>query len=200
MLTNIFCTPIDEISIKNKKFIELINAEYLYCEKNNLFKNNWQPDNDTTPTTFKETNNILKQSLFLQSFIENKCISYLDSVNENFDEVKVVDTWFNKQCKNQIVGTHNHRNPGLKNQVSGVFYVKTINDSKQGKITFISPNAFNYEFPSETPNVKYTREVSFNPIQNNMILFPSTLSHKVTMNNTDEDRVVLSFNLEYKNG
>ena len=78
-----------------------------------------------------------------------------------------------------------------------MYYVKSINDEKQGMIVFQTTNPFDLEFPYVTDNQKYSSRISFRATQNTMLFFPSTLSHKVTTNETDHERVVLSFNLEY---
>ena len=197
MLHNLFCTPVDEIKIENYDFIQSVYDLYVYCENNKLFKNNWMPDNDTTPTTYKHTDNILQDKKIISSFIESKCKSYLDSLDVDFSQVKLCNSWYNKQSKNQIVGLHNHRSANVTKQISGVYYVKTINDEKQGRITFVSPNPYDEEFPSYSGDLKYNKVICFVASQNTMMFFPATLSHKVSTNKTNEERVVLSFNLEY---
>ena len=197
MIYNLFSTPIFEQSINDNKFIRLINDKLIWCESNNLFKNKWMPGNDTTPTTYKHDNTIIKDDHYLKSFIIMRCGDYLAQLGVKYKNVELVDSWFNKQCKGQNVGHHRHRNPKVPRIVSGVFYVKAINDSKQGELTFISHNPYDEEFPCNINNTTYNSEISVKAIQNNMLFFPSNITHKVTTNYTDKDRVVLSFNLEY---
>ena len=196
MLHNLFCTPVDEVKIRDTNFIKSVYDLYMDCKKNNYFKNNWMPHNDTTPTTFKHSDNILQHNLYIKKYIENNCANYLDNVNVNFSEVELYNSWFNEQTKGQLVGIHNHRDP-LRKSISGVYYVKSINDEKQGMIVFQTTNPFDLEFPYVTDNQNYSSRISFRAIQNTMLFFPSTLSHHVTTNETDQERVVLSFNLEY---
>ena len=197
MLHNLFCTPIDEVKIRDINFIKSVYDLYMDCKENDYFKNNWMPDNDTTPTTFKHSDNILQDNLYIKKYIENNCASYLDNVNVNFSKIELYNSWFNEQTKGQLVGNHNHRNPDKPKSISGVYYVKSINDEKQGMIKFKSNDPFNFEFPSDADNLKYKSSVVFKAIENTMLFFPSTISHSVTTNETDYDRVVLSFNLEY---
>lgn len=197
MIHNLFAVPLSEISLNDEKFIRLINDKLDYCNQNDLFKNNWMPGNDTTPTTYKHDNNILQNDHYLKSVIEQHCGNYLKDVGVNFKQIALVDSWFNKQSYGQNVGHHRHRNPHVPRGVSGVFYVKSINDSKQGELTFISHTPYDEEFPCNIDNLKYNPEVSITAVQNNMIFFPSNLTHKVTTNYTKVERVVLSFNLEY---
>jgi len=196
MLHNLFCTPVDEVKIRDTNFIESVYDLYMDCKKNNYFKNNWMPDNDTCPTTFKHSDNILRDNNYVTKYIENNCANYLDNLNINFSEIELYMSWFNKQTKDQLVGTHDHRDFN-KNSISGVYYVKSINDEKQGTIVFLTNNPFNIEFPYITNNKEYCNSVAFRAIQNTMMFFPSTLPHKVTVNETYHERVVLSFNLRF---
>jgi len=196
LLENIFSTPIEYLRVKDDTFISEVNSLYEECEKNDLFKNNWMPDDDTAPTTYKSNHNILENNEYLIKFIERKSEGYLDNVGADFSSVRIDCSWFNKQNKFQAVGLHNHRNPSLAQAISGVFYVKTTNDPDQGKIIFRSHNPFDCEFPSNLKNIKYNGQISYPAIQNNMMFFPNTIQHKVTPNNTDFERVVLSFNVE----
>ena len=197
MLHDIFCTPIDEVKIRDTNFVKSVYDLYMDCKKNNYFKNNWMPDNDTCPTTFKHSDNILRDYDYIKKYIEINSANYLDNVYVNFSEIKLYNSWFNEQSKGQLVGTHNHRNPDKVKSISGVYYVKSINEEKQGIIKFKSNDPFNFEFPSDADNLKYKSTVVFKAIENTMLFFPSTISHSVTTNETDYDRVVLSFNLEY---
>ena len=196
MLHNLFCTPVDEVKIRDANFIKSVYDLYMDCKKNNYFKNNWMPDNDTSPTTFSHSPNILQDNNYVTKYIENNCANYLDNLNINFSEIEIYNSWFNEQSKDQLVGIHDHRALN-KNFISGVYYVKSINDEKQGMIVFKTNNPFNIEFPYIANNKEYCNSVSFKAIQNTMLFFPATLPHKVTVNETDHERVVLSFNLRF---
>jgi len=198
MITDIFCSPIQEITIKDDPFINIVNKYYEELKEKKLFKNNWMPGNDTASTTFKHNPNIFEKNLYIKMFLESKGANYLDNLGVSFKEVKLVSSWLNEQGKNQTVGLHNHRSvKGEFDQISGVFYVKTIGNYKQGKLTFVNHNPYVDEFPLNSNILKYTNEVSFIAKENNMILFPSSLNHKVTPNYTNKKRIVLSFNLNF---
>ena len=197
MLHDLFCTPIDEVRIRDTNFIKSVYDLYIDCKENDYFKNNWMPGNDTCPTTFKHSHNILQGYDYIKKYIENNSANYLDNVYVNFSEIKLYNSWFNEQTKGQLVGTHNHRHPDKRRSISGVYYVKSINDEKQGMIEFKSNNPFDIEFPCDANSQKYSSGIAFKATQNTMLFFPSTISHSVTTNETDHERVVLSFNLEY---
>lgn len=195
MITNIFCSPIQEIHIKNYQFINIVNKYYEECKEKKLFKNNWMPGNDTTPTTYKHSPNIFEKNLYIKMFLESKCENYLDNLGIVFNKIELVDSWFNEQSKNQSIGLHNHRTTKGFNEVSGVFYLNAIGDFKQGSLTFINHNPYEGEFPMNNNLINYKNNVSFVAKQHNMFLFPASLNHKVTTNHTNKKRIALSFNL-----
>ena len=195
MITNIFCSPIQEIHIKDYQFINIVNNYYKECKEKKLFKNSWMPGNDTTPTTFKHSSNIFSENIYIKMFLESKCENYLDNLGLTFTKIKLSDSWFNEQGKNQIVGLHNHRNVKELSSISGVFYLKAIGDYKQGALTFKNHNPYVGEFPINNDLIKYTNSVSFIAKENNMFFFPASLNHTVTTNHTEKKRVALSFNL-----
>lgn len=195
MITNIFCSPIQEIHIKDYQFINIVNHCYKECKEKKLLKNNWMPGNDTTPTTFKHAPNIFEKNLYVKTFLESKGANYLDNLGISFKKTELINSWFNEQGKNQVVGLHNHRGSKGLNQISGVFYLKAIENHKQGTLTFTSHNPYPEEFPMNNNILKYTNEVVFIAKENNMILFPSSLNHRVTTNRTNKKRIALSFNL-----
>ena len=98
----------------------------------------------------------------------------------------------------------NINGPGAYNQVhdhpncmlSGVFYVKTPEDC--GNIEFrhpaLSPISRDWIRKQEEHN-KYNSQVwRFIPKENTAYIFPSWLDHQVFSNNSNEDRISISFN------
>ena len=79
--------------------------------------------------------------------------------------------------------------------ISGVFYVSTGEDDR---ITFSAPNANMKEMLRPDPeeyNIFNSVTWSFPSVTNELILFPSWLSHQVYPNmNATTDRISLSFN------
>tara|TARA_E500000331_G_scaffold242210_1_gene232575 strand:+ start:68 stop:730 length:663 start_codon:yes stop_codon:yes gene_type:complete len=88
--------------------------------------------------------------------------------------------------------THNHPNCDL----AGVYYVK-VPKGECGNISFQDPrpalfgNTFMVERYGGMAVTRY-------PVEGNMYLFPSHLMHDVGMNNVDEDRIAISFNLRVR--
>ena len=90
---------------------------------------------------------------------------------------------------------HNHP----FNYLSGVFYLKVPPNS--GALVFHDPRPQSEVLapPKNSGESIYTSSrVSWNPKPNDLLFFPSWLNHEVEENNSHEERIVLSFNLELK--
>tara|TARA_B100001564_G_C20480189_1_gene596731 strand:+ start:113 stop:751 length:639 start_codon:yes stop_codon:yes gene_type:complete len=104
--------------------------------------------------------------------------------------------WFNINKKGDSNTLHTH--PGC--DLSGVFWLKTSRNC--GNIVFESPYNFSsyMEIISYTKKFKYdtgfTSNMPFNPIEGKMLVFPSSLQHHVQPNESDEDRISISFNIK----
>jgi uncharacterized protein (TIGR02466 family) len=88
---------------------------------------------------------------------------------------------------------HNHP----FNYLSGVFYLQVPTDS--GALVFHDPRpqAQVIAPPKKLDESIHTSyRVSWTPKPNDLIFFPSWLNHEVEINNSKEDRIVISFNLE----
>ena len=93
-----------------------------------------------------------------------------------------------------------HIHPGC--QLSGVFWVKYPKNS--GDISFRNPHEFIYhrlltrgyedEFKEQTNNKAYHR---IKPQEGTMLMFPSSLEHGVDENKSTEDRISVSFNINF---
>ena len=95
-----------------------------------------------------------------------------------------------------------HMHPG--SHLSAAFWIKLPKDS--GGISFqngLSFNCFNElmvysnEFKEE---MKLFQNYALFPGEGAMVLFPSSLYHYVEPNKSDEDRISVSFNLEFRGG
>jgi len=101
--------------------------------------------------------------------------------------------WVNINYKNQHNILHSH-DPFCDNALSGVFYVQTPKDC--GNIRLYDPR---YTLTS-APDLKYYNNASpchiFTPEPNLLLIFPSWLQHLVEPNNSDEQRISISFNIQ----
>ena len=88
----------------------------------------------------------------------------------------------------------------MRCDLAGVFYLKVPENS--GKIVFQSPHDYTYH----RERISYTDEVTkalyhyhdfwYTPQEGCILLFPSNLLHKVSVNQSRQDRISVSFNLE----
>lgn len=100
--------------------------------------------------------------------------------------VKLHSFWAHIHEKNQSTNVHNHATArDLNNgpEISCVYYVKVPNGS--GKLVF-----------QYVENKYEEKRYYVNPEEGKYFVFPSTLDHFVTRNNSNEKRVSISFNFK----
>ena len=128
------------------------------------------------------TNTLLEDNL--------KDILYNLPLEPTIDSLDDMCMWANISPKGSHMGVHNHTDCDL----AGVYYVK-VPEGDCGNIGFHDnrPVLFGNSFIVQRyvgPSI-----VQRFPVEGNMYLFPSSLSHNVGVNNVDEDRISISFNL-----
>lgn len=141
--------------------------------------------------------NILLEDHFsdLRSQIENYLNVFLFDIL-SFTEGKIAHTrsWINLHKPGSYAPRHNHTNSCY----SGVYYLDIPQDS--GMIWFIKPNEIpTFASPTVLPtignyNIYNSNEFGFEVKNNDLILFPSHLTHKVDENKSKYDRYSLAFN------
>ena len=106
-------------------------------------------------------------------------------------EVKITGMWAVINKKNSSNAMHIHSN----NYISAAYYVKAPINC--GDIVFYDPKfAATYRYPKISKTNKLNSNiVSFQPKEGMLVLFPSYLQHSVNVNKTDEERIVISFNI-----
>ena len=106
-----------------------------------------------------------------------------------------VSAWVNINPPDAFNMKHNHPTSDL----SGVLWIKSQKNC--GNIIFESPRSFatHQEIDSYTEDFKknnnYFHSYSFNPRAGRMLVFPSHLDHHVDFNQSQEDRISISFNI-----
>ena len=105
---------------------------------------------------------------------------------------RIVAMWAIINKKNSFNVRHNHQNCYL----SAAYYVKKPKNS--GDITFFDPKeAKTYRFPKIEKYNEYSAEtITIKPEEGDLVIFPSYLYHAVGENLSDENRVVISFNVD----
>lgn len=115
---------------------------------------------------------------------------YMSLIERKIDtEYTISSSWMALNQKSSYAVVHSHGDSDL----SGVYYFKT--NTNDGNLFFETPNKMNkanYCFRHYATNLDITPQVG------NIILFPGWLEHGVGTNHTDNDRVSLSFNINFK--
>ena len=181
----IFPTPVylvkrdSNLTHKEETEIRKIVKEGMYKSLGNSYSNNSYIFNDK-----------LKN---IKQFCEQQLKIYVKEVINPKEELDfyITQSWLNITKPGEFHHEHSHQN----SIISGVFYISTEEDDK---ITFSDVNAKLKEFISfekEEFNI-WNSSSWFFPVNNNeLVLFPSWLNHKVDRNEkATTDRISLSFN------
>ena len=107
------------------------------------------------------------------------------------NKTKITAMWSIINPKNASNMRHIHPN----NFISAAYYVKALKNS--GDIVFYDPRSAN---TIRSPIVSKTNKLNSNifsvqPKEGLLVLFPSYIHHSVNRNNSEEERIVLSFNI-----
>ena len=156
----------------------------------------WEPFNKATQKGFQSTTNLFKNPLGKVRQLESIIIDELDSYFSKFKHEKCIymEQWpSNKRLigwhvilkKNGNQNAHIHPSGWL----SGVIYLKAVPNlgTNEGAIEF-SLNGKHY-FHNKSPNFVY------DPKDGDIVFFPSSLHHKTIPFTSDEDRIVVAFDL-----
>tara|TARA_B100001741_G_C16311245_1_gene485958 strand:- start:48 stop:650 length:603 start_codon:yes stop_codon:yes gene_type:complete len=108
--------------------------------------------------------------------------------------IRIKEMWAIINKKNDFNVIHTHPNCYL----SAAYYVKAPKDCGNFKVE--SPNiAKRYAYPEIANQNELNVEVaSINISEGDLLLFPAYLPHKVGKNESDDDRIVISFNVDAK--
>ncbi len=191
----IFPTLIHGIELENFKDEQQNLIDFVYGEqkkdpkgiKLSNYAGGWHSDNEYH---------------FSENYLSDLIMKSLKNYFSNTDvfvskfEFRLIGLWMNINPPGAANKAHMH--PG--SHLSGVLWVKL--PEKSGAITFQNESAFkcfnelilyNSQFKEDTI---LFQNYSLFPGEGAMVLFPSSLYHYVETNESDEDRISVSFNIE----
>ena len=190
-----------EVHTLNAFTVPIFALKYNDCEnlKNTViptFKSIEDSDSDKIYyengyTNYTPGSNVLELNALeeLKNFIEVSVNEVHRKLNlEN--QVYLINSWFSVNRKNSMHERHNH----LPAVWSGVYYVQATNND--GNITFFNDHLkSNWPYCKTDINNPLTRQIfTIQPETGLLLIFPSYIEHQVHLNNTDNERISLSFN------
>ena len=113
---------------------------------------------------------------------------YCGDLKYQYDKYDIIDSWMTLFKKNNYAHIHAHGEADL----AGVYYYKTGISDNDSSFFFCTPAV-----GSEASIFWGEQRISMRPEEGTMLLFPGWLRHGVTTNETDDDRVSISFNLVF---
>ena len=193
-ILKLFPEPIFKYKFDNAKELNTELSKYIYDLRDNdsdglkrSNKGGWHSQN------FKltEKNSIqVKFALKIQPYIIDAFQNFGWKIkNKN---IRISEMWAIINKKDDFNVIHTHPNCYL----SAAYYVKAAKNC--GKFEIEHPNsAKKYAFPEIEKRNEFNLEVASIEIEEgDLLLFPSYLPHKVSQNKSDEDRIVISFNVD----
>ena len=186
-----FPTPVWATNLDNYKTINEQMYNYIKSNKKNdekgISKSNvkgWHSNdfnlNDKDPQNF---------IAFILPAIENV-------MNDmNWDKEKQTAKISNMWAIINTGGSANLRHQHGNSTISGAYYVRAPQDC--GDIVFYAPRpAPIYSYPNvKSVNFLNAQVNGISPVEGALILFPSFLDHSVNENKSNEERIVISFNI-----
>ena len=191
-LTLSFPTPIWTSSIFDSKKLNALMLEYILdLEKQDpkgIKKSNtsgWHSKSFKLEN--KEPKNFTKN---ISPYINNALNDMGWNIHEQ--EIKITNMW---SIINRAGGS-NDRHIHSNNYLSAAYYVKAKKNC--GNIIFYDPRSVaTFRYPKiSKPNKLNSNIISITPQEGLLVLFPSYLYHSVDINNSKQDRIVISFNID----
>jgi uncharacterized protein (TIGR02466 family) len=193
-ILKLFPQPVFKYQIENYQKIneDLIKYVYELNKKDNLGVkksniNGWH----SKPFDFKEKENIPNK---FYAHINNYIKDVFSKFGWEYNETKVICTsmWAIINKKGNFNIEHTHPN----NYLSAAYYVKAPDNCGNFKAT--NPNILNRHVraKAEKANELNSNSVSIKINEGDLLIFPAYLPHSVEENKSDEDRVIVSFNID----
>lgn len=177
MITSIFPTPIYTAPITIKQ--DFSNLQYVDAGNGHI----------------SQSNNVLQFYPTLKQELQDHVNKYTEQLG--FANQTIISTsWVNKHYRNGYSQQHVHHN----SIISGVVFIDTPPDT--GLFILKKTNTIQNDLFSMHIKLDPTHPTQYNsdeyvvtPQSNSLIIFPSSIPHCVTLNNTDHPRYTMAFNV-----
>ena len=187
MIEYLFPTPIYYSLIDN---LEEVQGELSDCVDSIEFNINqkWGKTHHLSDPTLR-TNLVYHHDLkIFRETLDVHLNRYCSESGLSFKPYKISASWMSLFKKDNYGHIHNHG--GV--DVSGVYYFKT--NQEDGKIFFICPTpSMETSFHYQDLAIRWEHK----PMVGKLLLFPGWLSHGIQTNQTDNERISLSFNINF---
>ena len=189
----LFSSPVFHYNLDNHKELNKELENYILSLKNQNKEGQKKSNIGGWHSPFFdiENNNVAKKfANIMEKFYKDVIMSDMGWKYEN-QKVNIEAMWsiINKKGSSNI--RHMHPNSYL----SAAYYVKAPKNS--GNISFFDPKEQkNFSYPPIKKNTDLSAEIAHvKPEEGNLLLFPAYLYHAVGENFSNEDRIVISFNI-----
>ena len=186
--TPIYYNYVDDVDEVQKELYEIMKNISFHKTR----RSSWDKNSATFSDEYNEGESFLKKynpSLFLNELQKNISLYFRDldfcPIRHNVDII-IKDSWLTRTQKNE----YHHRHLHSCSEISGVYYIKT--NGNDGNISFSIPTLAFY--PSRCFG-NCVNPISYKPEVGKLLLWPSLIEHGVVSNQTDDDRISLSFNI-----
>ena len=195
---NKFCrNPVDFIYYSNLKN-HLKNSDLFINEtikELNTVKTEWEPRGKTTIRGF-QSKNLFKSSLIKINDLKSIIIQEIDFYYLRFKNMSCnyIKRWPSKknfEAWHVVLKKQGYQTPHIHHYgwLSGVIYLKVVPHLKKNE------GAIEFSLNGEDYSDVNSPKVIFQPKVGDIILFPSSLHHRTIPFITDEDRIIISFDL-----
>ena len=184
---SLFPTPIYKSSISN--FSE-VQEEINDCIGDVDFRlvSEWGTTHYLSDPYFKSSIIDEKNLDNLRSGIDIALSEYCGELRYGYAEYDIITSWMTLFKKNNYAHIHSHGEADL----AGVYYYNTGISDNDSSFFFCTPAV-----GSEGSIFWGEQRISMRPEEGTILLFPGWLRHGVTMNETEDDRVSISFNIVF---
>ena len=155
------------------------------------YRSDWGKTHQLSDTTFKQNFIVDNALVKLEEEIRHHVLVYLANVRcSKPREYSITQSWVSLFKPGDYGHVHNH---GYFD-ISGVYYHKT--NGEDGDLFFNSPDTnLSTSYCFEQASWPWIHS----PQKGKIILFPSWMPHGIQTNETDSDRVSISFNITFNN-